>query len=267
MRCSSRPSEQHQADMKLTESAEGLFPSTGISPLIPRLTVTDSSEIPEGSPPTTKKKRNMRRKVSRACSNCAKAHVACTDVKPCARCESIGLPCYVPPRRPRQPRQVSRKRKLDLNFKVKGEGSSPLREYHQSNPEKLSLASLAISRCVQTTPRCGHKRSSSWSPRCPNPPVLAVAPSPRPPLPALPVALPLPQPEPEELPKPFAHSHRRCVSMPSPPRICPTEDDLPLEGLFKMDECFSVGITNQLSIFDDQAMQIPSSDMQLDTCM
>ncbi|KAG7843857.1 hypothetical protein KL941_004339 [Ogataea angusta] len=40
------------------------------------------------SPP--KRRRNVRKKVSRACNHCRKAHVTCDDGRPCARCISKG---------------------------------------------------------------------------------------------------------------------------------------------------------------------------------
>ncbi|KAL9642142.1 hypothetical protein ABK040_007147 [Willaertia magna] len=46
-----------------------------------------------------KKKKKRRNQAKSACENCRKAHTACSDNKPCARCVKLGIPCVEAPKK------------------------------------------------------------------------------------------------------------------------------------------------------------------------
>lgn len=56
----------------------------------------------EASPREPKGKRKQ---VGRACAQCAAAHVACSEHRPCTRCSKRGIPC--------QDRERKRRRRLE----------------------------------------------------------------------------------------------------------------------------------------------------------
>jgi len=63
------------------------------------------SRVPLVDVTTKPTRKRPRRKVGRACSNCAEAHAGCSEKKPCNRCTELGLECQVLPRKPRRKRR------------------------------------------------------------------------------------------------------------------------------------------------------------------
>jgi len=51
--------------------------------------------------------KGKRKQVGRACSQCAAAHVACSDHRPCTRCSKRGIPCHDRERKRRRRNEVS----------------------------------------------------------------------------------------------------------------------------------------------------------------